>query len=98
MGCHSVIATDNPEVQKLVGYWERQEPVPWVRIYRLPRFTFFSHQVHVAAGLNCENCHGDVANMVTMEAVVDMNMGWCLDCHDQQPNATQLKDCVVCHR
>jgi c(7)-type cytochrome triheme protein len=98
MGCHNAIATDNPEVQKLAGYWEQQEPIPWTRVYRLPRFTFFSHQVHVAAGLNCENCHGDVANMATMEAVVDMNMGWCLGCHEQQSNATQLKDCVVCHR
>jgi hypothetical protein len=98
MGCHNVIATDNPEVQKLAGYWERQEPIPWVRVYRLPRFTFFTHEVHVTAGLNCENCHGDVANMVTTEAVVDMTMGWCLGCHEDQPNADELKDCVVCHR
>jgi hypothetical protein len=98
MGCHDVIAVDSPKVQKLAGYWERQEPIPWVRIYRLPRFTFFTHQVHVNAGLNCENCHGDVGDMVTTEAVVDMNMGWCLSCHEKQPNATQLKDCVICHR
>ena len=30
--------------------------------------------------------------------VVKMNMGWCLDCHEKQPNATQLMDCVICHR
>ena len=54
---------------------------------------------HVTAGaLNCENCHGDVGNMVEVYPVADMNMGWCLRCHNQQPNADQLKDCAVCHR
>jgi c(7)-type cytochrome triheme protein len=99
MGCHKVIATDRPQVQLLAGYWERQEPIPWARVYRVPRFVFFSHQVHVnAAGLNCERCHGDVGNMVETYAVVDMNMGWCIGCHEQQDRAAQLKDCVVCHR
>lgn len=99
MGCHTIIATDRPGVQQLAGYWEREEPIPWVRVYQVPRFVFFSHQVHVTAGgLNCERCHGDVGNMVEVYRVVDMNMGWCLNCHNQQPNADQLKDCVVCHR
>ena len=99
MGCHSVVGTDRPEVQKLAGYWERQEEIPWARVYRVPRFVFFNHSVHVnAAELNCERCHGDVGNMVETYAVVDMNMGWCLSCHSQQARAAQLRDCVVCHR
>jgi hypothetical protein len=36
--------------------------------------------------------------MEVTKEVVAMTMGWCLDCHEKQPNATQLKDCVVCHR
>lgn len=99
MGCHRVIRPERPAIQELAGYWERQEPIPWVRIYRVPRFVFFNHQVHITAGaLNCERCHGDVGNMVETRAVVDMNMGWCLNCHSDQPNAAQLRDCVVCHR
>ena len=98
MGCHNVIATEQPEVQKLAGYWERRETIPWARVYQVPRFVFFNHSVHLAAGRNCEECHGDVGNMVETYAVVDMNMGWCLNCHNKQPNANQLKDCVVCHR
>lgn len=99
MGCHKVIATDKPGVQELAGYWERQEPIPWARVYQVPRFVFFSHRVHVTAGgLNCERCHGDVGNMTEVYPVADMNMGWCLRCHNQQPNADQLRDCVVCHR
>lgn len=99
MGCHKVIATNSPEIQKVAGYWARQEPIPWVRVNQLPRFVYFSHRVHVvAAGLNCERCHGDVGHMTVARPVVKMDMGWCLSCHEQQPNAKQLMDCVVCHQ
>jgi len=99
MGCHQVIATDKPEIQKVAGYWQRQEPIPWERVNVLPRFVYFSHEVHVVGGgFNCERCHGDVGHMTVDRPVVRMNMGWCLSCHEQQANAPQLKDCVVCHQ
>ncbi len=98
MGCHRTIATDNPEVQKLAGYWNRQEAIPWPRLNRLPRFVYFTHRVHIAQGLNCERCHGDVGHMELAQPVVLMNMGWCLSCHNSQPNAGQLRSCVVCHQ
>ena len=98
MGCHKTIATNSPEIKKVAGYWERQEPIPWVRVNQLPRFVYFSHRVHVAAGFNCERCHGDVGHMTVDHPVVNMTMGWCLSCHEQQPNAQQLQDCVVCHQ
>ncbi|MFN2225302.1 MAG: cytochrome c3 family protein [Anaerolineae bacterium] len=99
MGCHSTIATNTPDIQTLAGFWQRQEPVPWLRRLRLPRFVYFSHRVHVVVGgLNCERCHGDVGHMTVAEPVVDLNMGWCLSCHDQQPNKQQLRECVVCHQ
>ena len=34
--------TAHPEVQKLVRYWERKEPIPWVRLQRLPDFVYFT--------------------------------------------------------
>ncbi len=99
MGCHQVIAATNPEIQKLAAYWQRGEPVPWVRVNVLPRFVYFSHEVHVVAGqLACERCHGDVGHMAVDQPVVRMNMGWCLSCHEQQPNAKQLIECVTCHQ
>lgn len=98
MGCHENIATDSPEVQKLTGYWERQEPVPWVRVNEQPSFVYFNHSSHVASGVTCGACHGDVANMAVVEPAVNMNMGFCLDCHAEQENKDALWDCAVCHR
>ncbi len=97
MGCHKFVATNRPAVQQLAGYWQRQEPIPWVRINQLPRYVHFPHNVHVNSVINCERCHGDVGQMQTTHQVVVMNMGWCLSCHQQQPNAKQLMDCVICH-
>ncbi len=99
MGCHKIIATDRPRIQQLAGYWQRQEPIPWVRVNQLPRFVYFTHEVHLNVGaLNCENCHGDVGHMTVDHPVVRMNMGWCLSCHEKQANAQQLMDCVTCHQ
>jgi hypothetical protein len=98
MGCHLVIARSNPEVKKLTEYWQKGEPVPWVRINQLPRFVYFSHQAHLSAGLNCERCHGDVAHMEVLQPVVKMDMGWCINCHKQQPQAKRLTDCITCHQ
>ena len=99
MGCHKVIDPKNAEILKVADYWNRKVPIPWVRVNVLPRFVYFSHQVHVVAGgRKCEDCHGDVGHMTIDVPVVRMNMGWCLDCHSKQPNAEQLRDCIVCHQ
>jgi c(7)-type cytochrome triheme protein len=99
MGCHKTIATTKPEVIKLKQYWDDQQAIEWVRLIKLPRFVYFSHQAHVQAGaVNCETCHGDVGNMKTTVQTVNMNMGWCLTCHEKQPNSPQIKECFVCHQ
>jgi c(7)-type cytochrome triheme protein len=98
MGCHRVVKTGSPKIEEIAAYWNRQEPIPWIRVNQLPRFVYFSHRVHVNSGLNCERCHGEVAHMQAAEPVTKMNMGWCLDCHKQQPDAEHLRDCVVCHQ
>jgi len=100
MGCHAVIEADNPAIQEVAGYWERGEPIPWVRVNAQPDFVFFSHQPHLGAGLNCETCHGDVGSMTVARPAVKMDMGWCLDCHLKQPEAkvARLADCLTCHK
>ncbi len=100
IGCHEVIAPDNEDVQVLTGYWDRGEPIPWVRVNKQPDFVYFSHQPHVGASLSCENCHGEVGTMDLAEPVLEMDMGWCLDCHKQQNAdvAPHLWDCLVCHQ
>jgi hypothetical protein len=64
LGCHKIIgAQDNPEIRKIQQYWERREPIPWVRVFAIPEFTYFTHKPHVQAGLACQGCHGPIQQM-----------------------------------
>jgi len=53
----------------------------WIPVAQVPDFVHFVHRPHIAAGLNCENCHGDVSKMEIYENPQVLNMGWCLNCH-----------------
>ncbi len=93
--CHKVIASGFEPIQKVVKHYERREPIPWRRVYVLPDFVRFSHQAHVAvAGLDCGECHGNVAQMdrVGLNQKIDMN--WCITCHWRN-KATD--SCFACH-
>jgi len=82
--------------------------IEWVRIHNLPEYVQFRHMRHVNAGIECQQCHGEVQNMQRVWLVPDtvlrpssaflparkLEMGWCLNCHEQN-NATN--DCAACH-
>lgn len=100
MGCHAFIATESEDVEALTGYWERGEAIPWRRVNDQPDFVYFSHQPHLSAGQNCEDCHGNIEELELVEAPVRMDMGWCINCHEREApeRAVQLADCLVCHK
>lgn len=74
-------STWNAEAQKLVGYWQRQESIPWVRVHDLPEHAVFPHMSHVRVGLECQTCHGPVEEMEEVYQFSSLQMGWCIDCH-----------------
>jgi hypothetical protein len=68
MGCHKITAADRPEIKKLADYAAKGEPIPWVRVYKMPEFTYFPHKAHVRAEIKCQDCHGPVETMTTVAA------------------------------
>jgi hypothetical protein len=70
-----------PELQKLSAYVKDNKPIDWVPVYQVPDFVHFNHRPHIAAGLNCENCHGDMSKKTVATLEQTVNMGWCLKCH-----------------
>ncbi len=93
--CHLFISPDAPEIKKLMAYWERREPIPWVRVYGLPDHVYFPHMMHIRANLACTVCHGEVAAMERISRSVHLKMGWCLNCHRQHRASI---DCWTCHK
>ena len=94
VGCHRVVLSEQPEILKVLEYWEDEEPIPWVRVHDLPDHVRFTHKAHVRAGVGCETCHGDVARMEAAVQVESLSMGWCVSCHEDR-GAT--RDCLACH-
>jgi hypothetical protein len=101
MGCHRITAADRPEIQKLADYANRREPIPWVRVYKLPEFTYFPHKAHVRAEVGCQECHGPVESMTTVGAVTGPNLvNDLLHLVGLRPSPPPLSMgwCVDCHR
>jgi len=95
MSCHSVIATDRPEIKKLHKYWNNKQPVPWIKVHNLPDHVYFSHKRHIKAGLECSACHGEIKNVSVVRQVSSLKMGWCVTCHRSKKASI---DCLTCHK
>jgi mono/diheme cytochrome c family protein len=90
MNCHSQIATNSPEIQKIYRAVERNRPIEWVRIHNLPDLAYFNHSQHTqVAGVECQTCHGPIQEMEVVYQYSPLTMGWCIDCHRESPLNTQ---------
>ncbi len=84
MNCHNTIKQGSPNIQKIYTALETDQPIEWVRVHNLPDLAYFNHSQHTAvAGLDCENCHGEIPQMEVVEQRHSLTMGWCIDCHRQ---------------
>jgi hypothetical protein len=81
MTCHSQIWTESPLLEPIRESYRTGKSIEWVRIHDLPDFVYFNHSVHVAKGVGCQTCHGQVDQMPLMWKVNTLNMEWCLECH-----------------
>jgi mono/diheme cytochrome c family protein len=102
MGCHKIIGgQDNPEIAKVHDFWRRGEPIPWVRVFKLPEFTYFPHKAHVRAGLACQTCHGPIERMRVVGAETGPRLANDL-LHfaglRPPPPLLSMGWCVECHR
>jgi hypothetical protein len=81
MACHSQIWNDSPYLAIVRDSYAQNKPIEWVRVHDLPEYTYFNHSIHVAKGIGCASCHGDVANMPAVFQANSLQMEWCLSCH-----------------
>jgi len=82
-GCHQQIKRtfESEKLAVLVDYVKNNKPINWIPVAQVPDFVHYTHRPHIAAGLNCENCHGDLSKVDIYENPQVLNMGWCLKCH-----------------
>jgi hypothetical protein len=49
MNCHTSVGLNREWVLKMKEYWDRGEPIPWVKVHDLPDFVYYDHAAHVNA-------------------------------------------------
>ena len=81
MTCHSQVWKDAPVLQPVRDSWQTGAPIKWTRVHDLPDYVYFNHSIHVAKGVGCATCHGQVNEMPLTWKTQQLYMRWCLDCH-----------------
>jgi hypothetical protein len=81
MNCHKMILPESEKLLMVRESWSDVRPLSWVRVHRLPDYAYFDHSAHLAAGVGCVSCHGNVARMQKVTQKQPLSMGWCLECH-----------------
>jgi hypothetical protein len=93
LNCHAQVWNKSPLLDLVRASWFKDEPIPWVRVHRLPGFVYFNHAAHVNKGVGCVECHGRVDQQAAIEQVAPLTMQWCLDCHrDPGPRLRPLEE------
>lgn len=96
MICHAAIATDRPRIQQLAALEAKGLDLAWQRVYgyTAEAHVRFDHAPHVRAKVDCSTCHGPIAQQTVAQRNVDLNMGFCVNCHTERKASN---DCLTCH-
>ncbi|HEX4153839.1 MAG TPA: cytochrome c3 family protein [Steroidobacteraceae bacterium] len=81
MTCHSQIWTKAALLAPVRESLITGIPIVWRRVTDLPDYVYFNHSIHIAKGVGCESCHGEVATMALTYKAKALTMKFCLDCH-----------------
>ena len=87
MTCHSQIWTNAAMLAPVRQSLTENRPIDWRRVARVPDYVYFRHDIHIAKGIACVECHGRIDRMPLTYRAKAFEMKFCLDCHrDPEPH------------
>lgn len=100
MNCHSTVGLNREWVLKMKEFWDRGQPIPWVKVHDLPDFVYFDHSAH----LNAKDASG-APKLPNVDAS-GQPMPQCQTCHGkvQEMDIVSVQHpfnmqwCLDCHR
>ncbi|MEP6787886.1 MAG: cytochrome c3 family protein [Acidobacteriota bacterium] len=81
MNCHSQLFADQPYLEPVRASFRDNKPIEWQRVHDLPEYAYFNHSIHIAKGVGCSTCHGQIDNMPAVFQENTLQMEWCIACH-----------------
>lgn len=92
--CHSQIFHDTPLLRPVVASADSNTPLLWTRVTSVPDHVHFDHSIHIAKGIACASCHGEVTDMPLVAKAHPLTMRECIACH-RDPAANQVPAAAV---
>ena len=100
MNCHTSVGLNKEWVLKMKDYFDRGEPIPWVKVHDLPDFVYYDHAAH----LNAKNEKGEpkIPNRDAQGSPINQ----CEACHGKVEQEEivrvqvnfNMQWCLDCHR
>lgn len=81
MTCHSQIWQNAAILEPVRESYAKHIPLKWNRVYRIPKYVYFNHSIHVNKGVGCTSCHGEIGAMPMTWKESPFYMRNCLACH-----------------
>ena len=100
MNCHTSVGLAREWVLKMKDYYDRGEPIPWVKVHDLPDFVYYDHSAH----LNAKDDQGKPSIPTTDAQGRTINA--CETCHGKVEEEEivrvqvnfNMQWCLDCHR
>lgn len=81
MSCHSQIWNNATVTEPIRQSWATGKSIEWTKVHDLPDYVYFNHSIHIAKGVGCSTCHGQINEMPWVYKVNTLYMNWCINCH-----------------
>ena len=92
MNCHNQLYADSEYLEPVRASYRDNKPIKWERVHDLPGYAYFNHSIHIAKGVGCSTCHGQIDNMASVYQENTLQMEWCLSCHRNPEQYIRPKD------
>jgi hypothetical protein len=94
MTCHSQIWTNAEMLAPVRQSLAENRAIDWHRVARVPDYVYFRHDIHIAKGIGCVECHGRVDRMPLTYRAKAFEMKFCLECHRDPAPHLRPRDAV----
>ena len=81
MNCHQQVWTGADLLEPVRESYRTDKPIVWNRVHNVPHYAYFNHSIHVAKGVGCQSCHGNIDQMNLTFQSKTLLMEWCTNCH-----------------
>ena len=81
MNCHQQMWTSADLLETVRKSYREDKPIVWNRVHNVTHYAYFNHSIHVAKGVGCQSCHGQIDEMNMTQQSKTLLMEWCITCH-----------------